>query len=595
MQKHIKYLIFIFFITSTVLVNAQTKRDTLSREVEVTKAYTPTISDANKLNSMPEIKEEEAQKPTFNYSIKSQPVFSSFSVTPLKAASIETTPPNQRGYGLVRAGFGSYYKPYGEVFFNNLNSKNTIFGIHAMHLSSWGDVELKGGDKVDAPFMDNQVELFLKHTINRSILSVDFDLNHNAFNYYGYPENPVPTPLQEDEQSINYFGTKQAFTKAGFHVDLDDPGADMDEEEFGFSLDYHYFGTKTEQTENFANLTFNMRRPMQTSGIGLLDFGVEYAQANEVTLPGDSLPGKTSTTILFGKPAWYIGTSKANLTLGVNAWFIMKTDEDTQAKLAPNIRANWAPVEDILKIYAGVDGAFQHNYYSKIAYENPFVNPEHNLENSMQQIRLFGGFDGRMSKKTTYKISAEYALNENKPLYYLNENYYFDPAYNPAPLVVNNTFSVLYDDMDRLKLNAELMYASSDKMNLSVGVNYYSYKMDQQEEAWNLPTWDATISLNYAISEQLSVTADIYLIGDRKTLILTHTDDLTTFNATQPPLRKSYTLNTAYDLNLKGNYRLTNKFSVFAQLNNFGFQKYERWFGYPVQSFNLLAGISYAF
>jgi len=595
MQKHIKYLIFIFFITSTVLVNAQTKRDTLSREVEVTKAYTPTISDANKLNSMPEIKEEEAQKPTFNYSIKSQPVFSSFSVTPLKAASIETTPPNQRGYGLVRAGFGSYYKPYGEVFFNNLNSKNTVFGIHAMHLSSWGDVELKGGDKVDAPFMDNQVELFLKHTINRSILSVDFDLNHNAFNYYGYPENPVPTPLQEDEQSINYFGTKQAFTKAGFHVDLDDPGADMDEEEFGFSLDYHYFGTKTEQTENFANLTFNMRRPMQTSGIGLLDFGVEYAQANEVTLPGDSLPGKTSTTILFGKPAWYIGTSKANLTLGVNAWFIMKTDEDTQAKLAPNIRANWAPVEDILKIYAGVDGAFQHNYYSKIAYENPFVNPEHNLENSMQQIRLFGGFDGRMSKKTTYKISAEYALNENKPLYYLNENYYFDPAYNPAPLVVNNTFSVLYDDMDRLKLNAELMYASSDKMNLSVGVNYYSYKMDQQEEAWNLPTWDATISLNYAISEQLSVTADIYLIGDRKTLILTHTDDLTTFNATQPPLRKSYTLNTAYDLNLKGNYRLTNKFSVFAQLNNFGFQKYERWFGYPVQSFNLLAGISYAF
>lgn len=591
MQKHIKYFILIFLVGISVLAKAQTKRDTLNREVEVTKAYTPTISDANKLNSMPEIKEEEAQKPTFNYNIKSQPVFSTFSVTPLKAATIETTPPNQRGYGLVRAGFGTYYKPYGEVFFNNLNSKNTVFGIHAMHLSSWGDVELKGGDKVDAPFMNNLVELFVKHTIQQSILSVDLNLNNDAFNYYGYPEKPVPAPLLEDQQSINYFGTKQAFTKAGIHVDFDDPGADMDEEEFGFSLDYHYFGTKTEQTENFANLTFNMRRPL-TSGVGLLDFGVEYAQANKVMLPGDSIPGKTSTTVLFGKPAWYIGSDKANVTLGLNAWFILKTDEDTQAKLAPNIRANWAPVEDILKIYAGVDGAFQHNYYSKIAYENPFVNPEHNLENSMQQIRLFGGFDGRMSKRTTYKISGEYSLNNNKPFYYLNENYYFDPNYNPAPLVVDNTFAVLYDDMDRLKLNAEIMYASSDRMDLSVGVNYYSYKLDKQEEAWNLPTWDATVSLGYKISDQLSVSADLYLIGDRKALIIEESGSLIPEDL---PTRKSYTLDTAFDLNLKGNYQLTNKFSVFAQLNNFGFQQYERWFGYPVQSFNLLAGISYAF
>ena len=591
MQKYLKYFIVILFIGAATLANAQTRRDTLNREVEVTKAYTPTISDANKLNSMPEIKEEESQKPNFNYNIKSQPFFSSFSVTPLKAATIETAPHAQRGYGLVRAGLGTYYKPYGEVFFNNLNSKNTVFGIHAMHMSSWGNVELKGGDKVDAPFMNNEVELFIKHTIQNSILSVDLNLDHNAFNYYGYPEGPVPAPLKEGEQDINYFGTKQAFTKGGVHVDLDDPGADMDEEEFGFSLDYHYFGTKTEQRENFANLTFNMRRPM-TSGVGLLDAGLEYAQINNVTLPGDSVLGKTSTTVLFGKPAWYLGDEKANVTLGLNAWFILQTDEDTQAKLAPNIRANWAPVEDILKIYAGIDGAFRHNYYSKIAYENPFVNPDHNLQNSMQQIRFFGGFDGRMSKKTTYKVSAEYAINNNNPFYYLNENYYFDPDYNPAPLVVDNTFAILYDDMNRLKLNAEILYASSDRMNLSVGVNYYSYKMDKQEEAWNLPSWDASVSLAYKVTEQLSVTADIYLIGDRKALIVEESGSLIPEDL---PTRKSFTLDTAFDLNLKGNYQLTNKFSVFAQLNNFGFQQYERWFGYPVQSFNILAGISYAF
>ncbi|WP_340114161.1 hypothetical protein [Maribellus mangrovi] len=597
MQKQAKYIFLLLFTTAGLLVQAQVKQDTLSREVEVTKAYTPIISDANKLNSMPEIDEEEVEKPTFNYNIKSQPVFSTFSITPLKAATIETEPIIQKGYGLVRAGLGTYYKPYGEIFFNNLNSKNTVFGIHARHLSSHGDIKLKGGDKVDAPFMNNEVELFLKHTIQRSILSVDLSLNHDAFNYYGYPEDPVPDPLLEGEQDINYFGTKQAFTKGGIHIDFDDPAAEMDEEEFGFKLDYYFFGTKTDQRENFANLTFNLRKPM-TSGVGLLDAGVEYAQVNNVTLPGDSVLGKTSSTILFAKPAWYIGDEKANVKLGLNAWFVLQSDEETVAKLSPNIRANWSPVDEILKIYAGIDGAFQNNHYSKIAYENPFVDPDHYVKNSMQQFRFYGGFDGKMSKKTTYKISGEYAINSDKPLYYLNENYYLDAAYNPAPLIVNNTFDILYDDMNRLKLNAEILYASSSKMDLSLSVNYYSYQMDKQEEAWNLPTWDATIALGYKITEQLSVSADIYLIGDRKALIVEHPDPTIAYPANiilPGPVLKSYNLNTAFDLNLKGNYQITSKFSVFAQLNNFGFQQYERWFGYPVQSFNALAGISYAF
>lgn len=589
MQKYKKYIFTLLLGMIAIGLFAQ-EQDTLRREVEVTKAYTPTISDANKLNSLPEMDEEEIEKPTFNYNIKSQPVFSNFAVTPLKAATIQTTPQNQRGYGLVRAGLGNYSKPYAEVFFNNLNSKNSVFGIHAKHLSSFGKIELTGGDKVDAPFMTNEVELFLKNTIQRSILSVDLKLNHNAFNYYGYPDDPVPAPLLRDDQSINYFGTKQTFTKGGIHIDLDDPSAEMDEEEFGFSADYHYFGTKTEQKEHFANLTFSIRRPL-SSGIGLLDAGVEFAQTGNITIPADSSMDKTSTTILFAKPAWYFGDKNANVSLGLNAWFVLQTDEDTQAKLAPNIRANWVPVDEILKIYAGIDGAFQHNNYSKISYENPFVNPDHNAENGMQQFRFYGGFDGRMSKKTTYKISAEYAISNNQVLYYLNENYYFDPEYNPAPLLVDNTFSILYDDMNRLKLNAELLHASSDKLDLLFSVNYYNYKMDKQEEAWNLPTWDATVSIGYKVTEQLSFTADIYLIGDRKALIVEEPD----FLSNSVPVYKSYNLDTAFDLNLKGNYQITSKFSLFAQLNNFGFQQYERWFGYPVQSFNALAGISYAF
>jgi len=60
-------------------------------------------------------------------------------------------------------------------------------------------------------------------------------------------------------------------------------------------------------------------------------------------------------------------------------------------------------------------------------------------------------------------------------------------------------------------------------------------------------------------------------------------------------LGTTYVMDTAIDLNVRGNYDISRKLAVFAQLNNFGFQKYERWLGYPVQSFNFLGGISFSF
>lgn len=596
MQIRSKYIFLILFIAMAFVSKAQNQRDTLRREVEVTKAYTPTVSDANKLNSMPEMDETEHQKPTFDYKIKSQPVFSSFSVTPLKAATIETTPTTQKGYGLVRAGFGNYYKPYGEVFFNNLNSKNSVFGIHAKHLSSFGKINLKGGDKVDAPFMNNLLEIFVKNSIRNSILSVDADLKQDAFRYYGYPLDPVPAPLLEEDQQIDYFGTKQSFLRGGFHINLDNPGAEMDEQEFGFDFDYHYFGAKTDQREHYLNFTVNYRQPL-VAGVGLIEGGVEFTDASQIYLPSDTTLGKKSATILFAKPAWYVGDKKANATLGVAAWFIMQSDEDTQAKIAPNIRANWAPVEEIINLFAGIDGEFINNHYSKIAYENPFVNPTHNARNSMERIRFYGGFDGKLSEKTAFKVSGEYAVFADQPLYYLTSSYHSTASSSSSAftLITDNTFYILYDDMNRTKLNAEIYHASSAKLDLLLSVNYYAYKMKTQEEAWNLPQWDATVSAGYKITEQFSVRADIFMIGERKALIKEYLGDPRLFVAQPDPVLKSNTLDPIFDINLKGTYQLNNKFGLFAQLNNLGFQGYERWLGYPVQSFNFLAGISYAF
>ena len=66
---------------------------------------------------------------------------------------------------------------------------------------------------------------------------------------------------------------------------------------------------------------------------------------------------------------------------------------DTSLSKKPNV------LKEIIKIFAGIDGNFIQNNYSKIAYENPFVDPEHLVKNTFEQFRFFGGFDGKLAKR----------------------------------------------------------------------------------------------------------------------------------------------------------------------------------------------------
>jgi hypothetical protein len=419
------------------------------------------------------------------------------------------------------------------------------------------------------------------------------DYNRDALNYYGYPVNPVPEPLTEENQTVNYFGTKQAFSKGGISVKLNNPSLEINDPYFGFDFDYHYFTTKTGQNENYGKLMAHIQQPFSFA-TGLLNVGVTYNRADNVlNLAKLSIDSRVQS-ILYINPAIYFDKKMFNAELGINAWYATDKDVDGQFKVTPNILLNFMPVKNVFKVFAGIDGNFINNHYSKIAYENPFVDPEHDIINSFEKIRFFGGFDGKFAAKTNFKIGVDYSLVNDQPFYYLEEYTYPDPNINPNPQIVDNDFSVLYDDLSLFKINLEIFHRSSGKLDMMLSGNYFIYNLDEQEEAWNMPDWDATFNVGYKITEQLSVSADFYLIGARKARIIdSQLQNLLSSSA--QPIKKSFNLDTAFDMNVRGNYKITEKFSVFAQLNNFGFQKYQRWFGYPVQSFNFLAGASYSF
>ncbi len=579
-----KWALTAILITATFSAHAQ--RDTILRqEVEVVKSFSPSVMDAQKINDIPVIKDVEHKKPNFDYSIFSQPVFSTFSVTNLQAATIIGKPKEEVGFGLLRLGAGNYNKPYGEFFFNNKNAKNSIFGLHLKHLSSHGKIELENGDKVKAPFSDNEAEMFIKHMFRRSTLSFNLNFNHDGFNYYGYPgENPVPDSIGI---YAPYMGDRQTFSKGGINISLQNLAAGKTDPSTGLDFRYHHFGNKNGQREHYGNFTMNFRRPSDQVAI-LIDAGVEHSQTSQLFIDTLNTKELRKQTWIFGKPAFFIGNETVNLKAGVNLWMTFDTHYKTNFRLTPNVRFNFVPVKELINVFAGLDGNNYHNYYSAIAYENPFIDPELSVKNHFEKFRFYGGFDGKFSARTNFKIQVDHSTFVGHPFFYMVQATLPPNGTMPATHMVNNVFDVLYDDMKKLKFNGEITHNVGEKINLLLGASVYKYTMDREQEAWHMPSFDATMALSYQVTDRLRVATDIYAIGKRNALIMDNYP-LTTLPDIILPL------DMVIDMNVRGIYDITGKISAFAQLNNFGFQKYERWLGYPVQGFNFLGGISISF
>lgn len=90
---------------STAITFAQKQDTTINKQVEVVKAYRPSVSDAYKISPMPEIDDTTHFRPQFDYHIDSEPVTTGFKTVPVSAATINLHESTENGYGYLKLGW----------------------------------------------------------------------------------------------------------------------------------------------------------------------------------------------------------------------------------------------------------------------------------------------------------------------------------------------------------------------------------------------------------------------------------------------------------------------------------------------------------
>ena len=570
-------------------LNVMAQKDTikLKQEVEVSKNYQPSVLDVEKINDIPKIKAEQTEPPTFDYSIYSKPVYSTFDLTPVAAAKMvgETNPEMENG--LLKLGIGNYLTTYGELFYNAQPDKKSNFGMHFMHLSSLGKVILLNSDKVKAPQSDNVAEIFGQKFFKRSTLSGSLAYNRKAFNYYGYTGNLL-TDVEKDQKIIPYFQDKQYFSKGTVDVRLKSGKAYASGINYDLGFNYHYLISNTAQTEHQTVFSGDLSKKFDQT-IGLLNTSITYYGADGIRnrfFP--NAIGQKQQTLLKLNPSVMWKTENALLQLGLNTTMIFDPDVNANLFFYPKAKAEWSPVKNILTLFADIDGYLQHNTYSAIATENPYVDPYHDVANAKFSYILSGGLKGKLTSKTNYVTQVSYSLVKNQHFYYLESS---NPTSVSASGRLNNTFSVMYDDVRVLKLSAEVLHTVSDNFSLRLSGDYYSYELLTLQKPWQMPNSDLTFSGIFKATDQLKFNGDIYFLGSRTALI---SEKIIEGASSIVPFRQ-VVMDPIIDLNVGAEYQFSDKLNFFVKINNFGFQKYEQWLGYTNKGLNGLAGISYLF
>jgi hypothetical protein len=590
-----KTIIITTIFLSLLTARTSTAQDTImNKEVEVIKAFQPTVSDANKIFTSPQINDTVKYTPVFDYKIQSTMVPVSRTIQKLPVVQLGNPPKTVSNTGYARAGFGNAITPYGEFVLNTSPSKSTDFGIQLSHFSSNPNVTLNNGIKVKSPYSDNSATIFLKNKFKKAELNWNIGYERNSFTYYGFPG--VDTLVTRDsllyretENVSPTLNTKQIFNNASalFNLKKIDAKADF---VYDVSLGYNYFwnftGQKTHRGSYDGNYLINKRNFDIVIGSQINYFYQDSIQ--------NLYKQKLNHQFVFAGISPQYVYQKRNLLLkaGFNLSTIIDNDTSAIFHFSPKIYFEYEPIKNMLTLFAGTDGKLSSNDYQTMTLVNRYLSYNTEVKPSQEVINLYGGFKGKFSRNISYLFDVAYAVKSDEPFFYLTQT-----NYPLASDELRNLFAVKYFDLNILRFGGNMRYSSN---NVTVGLkgNYYSYTTELNVILTHRPAYDAGVNTIFRINNRLQIRLDGTLMGPRQGEIEKRTFELVpgTELLAEPVISTEFQeLKTIVDVNAGADYDYTKKLRFSLDILNLTNQRQEMWHGYSSQGILIMAGARYTF
>lgn len=552
-------------------------QDLDSETVVVVKPYTPSVNDAFKIRELPGISDTiSLQKKEVNYSVFSVPVASTFTPAKGRAADVERSAPPAIYDNYATLGAGNYTSVLAELSSNLEVNRSDNFGIFLTHNSAQGGIE---DVWMEDKFYDTELNLNYTSRQRRMHWKTEAGFEHQLYNWYGVSDFFFPEPDYNFEAQQNYFS---------FYG-----GGELRFEDSFFErakAKYRYFGDMYSSSEHRVEIEPTLELPIA-------------GELFETRLLLDYVTGSFERNFFTEQPIEYGSLNVAlssglvvlrdNLTLNLGAAIYYSRDvpnSNSGVYLYPRVNASYRVAGEYFVGYAGLEGELKQNSYYGFVQDNPFVSPTLDIRPTDQQYDAYVGAKGKLSNSIGYNIRGNFASEDNKALFKANPE---GENSNTEEYTYGNSFGVVYDQVNTVSAFGELSIEVNRNFNFRVNGEYFIYDPTEEEEAWNLPDFEANLLLDYQIGENWSAGANVFFVGERMDQIRRYTASPVMFQ--DPSLTQKVTLDSYLDLNANLGYRFNEQLSAFVRGHNLLGNNYQRWKDFPVLGLQVMAGITYKF
>jgi hypothetical protein len=573
MIKKIVILVIFSLLTSISYAQKKEKEKLETEEITVVKPYTPTISDAFKIKSEPQLDSVEiGKKKEVKYTINSIPVASTFTPAKGKAKSLQRSPKERIYNNYVSAGFGNYTTPIIEIFAHSNTTNYNDFGGFLNYHSSGGGID---GIKLDDNFSDFNLDLYYKQTERYFEWQINTGISNLVSNWYGLSDE-----INYTNTVIKSIDENQSFSEIYVSGEIEFFDALVHRGDVKLSR----FFDKAESAENYALANGIVDFPIGREII-YTKISLEFLNGNfdQTFLTSDNI--EYNFFNLGISPNFQILREDLTVNVGAKLYYsITDTDAGSKFYAYPNITASYNIDDEVFIAFAGVTGDLQQNSYKSFVEENPFVSPTLDIQRTSQQYYAYGGIKGLLNSNFNFNAKVAYGSESDKPLFKLNPSKTNGNTVVENGYEAGNSFEIIYDDVTTIQASAELIVDFTKEIKFGGNIEYNMYSLDTQDHAWNLPMLKSTLLASYT-QKKWSAGADLFFATDRK-------DEITII----PTSSTNRITNSAYfDVNLNGIYHFNDKFSAFVNFNNILSTNYQQYTNFKVQGFQFFGGLKYKF
>lgn len=527
-------------------------RAQVAKQVEVTKAYVPSLESAVKLPVQPVLTDTVKMYPEFEYAITPLPIGMELQVRPLRPATVTYWEFNRPRTFYLKAGAG--YPLHSVVdFYASTQHTGTGYVVgYLNHEGRYADVRNTYGNRINSIRMDNRAGVALGKYIGRHVLEGEVSYDNRLRHRYGAfrPKGPMADGGVPPRSLVDY-------GNANLDLRIGDDFQDLSR--FNFEVGVHgdaFFDHSDLVRKAWQSRLGASARIGQAFGRHRFTLGGGYEWTD-----GHQRVKGYGQRLIHASARYGFDGDLLRLAVGADYYRDKILGQDPRNYVVPFARLDFELGTRRFKPFFEADGGVRDNSFQSLARQNPYVGGDAMLAASSVDYNLRLGLSGVLwNDRFDYRVYIAFAIRDNHPYWY-GVSYagpqagYFSGVMMPA--LARQTVT---------SFHGEIVYRPFSVLRVDLGVHGYLYN----DEALTLcdarvklangePQFRAHAGIRYE-GHKIACGAGVRAESRRWWSLLLPQEGM--------PVQGSFGAPFAVDLGVDFEWRISSRVSVFAEGRN---------------------------